>query len=179
MKKKIKIALGTTSQHKLSAVLDACASLGLDVDVVGYKVSSRINEQPVGVGEGVEGSYNRAQEAYSQSGGESYCVGIESVIVFDLDGKSFVFDIAFIVIIAPGGEIVAKATTPGVMFPDDAFRVAKKRGFDTTTVGSVIAEQCGGNGTDPHAILTEGRVTRTETLVAGLIIALKQIDFEI
>jgi hypothetical protein len=53
--------------------------------------------------------------------------------------------------------------------------IAEERGFETTTVGSVITERLGGDPTDPHSVLTNGKVTRTMTLVDALTIALQQL----
>ncbi|MEK7172587.1 MAG: hypothetical protein AAB740_01245, partial [Patescibacteria group bacterium] len=76
--------------------------------------------------------------------------------------------------LTPDGRRII-TTTPGVIFPEDCVAIAKERGFVTTTVGSIIAEKLGGDPTDPHSTLTKGAVSRVQTLVAGLIIALSQI----
>ncbi len=63
----------------------------------------------------------------------------------------------------------------GIQIPEQCIRVAEERGFKTTTVGSVIAEQLGGDPRDPHSALTESKVTRTLTLIDALTTALQQL----
>jgi len=54
-------------------------------------------------------------------------------------------------------------------------RIAEKRGFKTTTVGSIITEQLGGDPTDPHSTLTSGKISRTMTLIDAVATALQQV----
>ena len=56
------------------------------------------------------------------------------------------------------------STSAGVEFPKEAVETARFKGFDSTTVGSVIAETMGGSSTDPHSFLTGGKVSRKEIL---------------
>ena len=66
------------------------------------------------------------------------------------------------------------AVSAGVEFPQNSVKEAKRRGFDKTTVGSVIAES-GGEATDPHSFLTHGLVSRKDLLQQALRIALGQL----
>ncbi len=106
----------------------------------------------------------------------AFFVGIESFVA--TDGETWCLDMAAIVICDAEMQILSFVTSSGVSFPMDAYVAARQVGFDTTTVGSKIAELHGGDGTDPHSTLTKGRLTRQETLIMGLVAALKQIDFE-
>ncbi len=174
MEKQINIALGSTSQHKIEAVKQACQQLGLLASVVGVKAASGQNEQPVGLDETHQGALNRAQGAKEQNL-EAIAIGIEGGIFRTNNEQSpMTIDVAVIVILTLDNRCIV-STTPGVVFPEDCVAIAKERGFATTTTGSVIAEKLGGDPTDPHATLTKGAVSRTKTLVAGLIIALSQI----
>jgi len=83
-------------------------------------------------------------------------------------------DIAVLVILTPDGRQII-TTSEGVQFPEECVRIAEKLGFKTTTVGSIITEKLGGDPTDPHSVLTKGKVTRTMTLVDALTVALQQL----
>lgn len=57
----MKITLGSTSTHKLVAVIEAVERLSLQFTVRGVKTSSGINEQPVGFDETFAGALARAE----------------------------------------------------------------------------------------------------------------------
>ena len=169
----MKIALGSTSKHKLDAVHEACQQLGLPIEIQGVKTSSGVNEQPVGFEETFEGALARAEEVQDQFPGV-IALGIESGIFRLGENNIHTLDLAVIVLILPTGKKIV-TTSSGVQFPEVCVREADRRGFDTTTVGSIVTEKFGGDPTDPHSVLTNGKVTRKKTLVDALVIALRQI----
>ena len=172
--KQIDIVLGSTSSHKIEAVEKACQQLGLIASVVGVKASSGQNEQPVGLSETYQGALNRAQGAKAQNP-EAVAIGIEGgIFITDNEQLPLTIDLAVIVVLTPDNRRIV-STTPGVVFPEDCVAIAQERGFITTTTGSVIAEKLGGDPTDPHFTLTKGAVSRTQTLIAGLVVALAQL----
>lgn len=173
MKQSAHITLGTTSRHKLDAVEQACAKLGLNVIISGTKTSSGQNEQPVGFEETFSGALTRATSAKEQEP-ESIAVGIESGIFNINTSAPITLDIAIIVVLTPDGRQIV-TTSEGVQFPQECVETAKNQGFKTTTVGSVITKQYGGDSTDPHSVLTKGTVTRTMTLVDALMVAFRQL----
>ncbi len=166
------ITLGSTSSHKLEAVRKACQRLGVEAVVSGVKTSSGQNEQPVGFEETFNGALTRATAAKAEGAG-SIAVGIESGI-FRFGSPSVTLDIAVIVVLTIDGRQIV-TTSEGIRFPEEYVKVAEGRGFQNTTVGSVITEQLGGDPTDPHSVLTQGKVTRSMTLVDALVVALRQI----
>jgi non-canonical (house-cleaning) NTP pyrophosphatase len=165
----MEIILGSTSVHKLNAVHQACKELGLTATVSGVKTLSGQNEQPVGFNEIFNGALARAISAQSQKLG-NFFIGIESGII----SFGITLDIAIIVILTCDGRQII-STSHGLQFPEKYVEIAKERGYKKTTVGSIITEQLGGDPTDPHSILTNGKVTRTMTLVDALVIALRQL----
>ncbi|MDD5750588.1 MAG: DUF84 family protein [Candidatus Pacebacteria bacterium] len=174
MKEKIKIILGSTSKHKLAAIEEACKRIGLAADVSGIKTNTGLNEQPVDLAETFEGALLRAQAAKAASP-QGVAVGIENGIFRTNNEKlPLTIDLAVIVVLSKDGRRII-ATTPGIAFPEDCVETAKQRGFATTTTGSVIAEKFGGDHTDPHSTLTHGAVSRLQTLVDGLVMALSQL----
>lgn len=168
-----RIVIGSTSVHKIDAVRQACEKLGIDAVVSGFKTASDQNEQPVGFDETYGGALVRALTV-KENNKNSIAIGIESGIFRFRGVITRTLDIAVIVILtAEAREIIT--TTHGIVFPEKDVLIAEQRGFEKTTVGSVIAEHLGGDPTDPHATLTKGKITRMETLVDALVVALKQI----
>ncbi|MEI8339600.1 MAG: DUF84 family protein [bacterium] len=170
----MKIVVGSTSEHKLAAVRQACVQIGLVAEVVGIKTDSRQDEQPIGTKSAFLGARIRANAVLSVYP-DDVCIGIESGIVHTGNRFGHFMDMAYVVIARRDTDLIV-TTTPSIEFPSECYYEAARRGFKTTTVGSIIAEKFGGNSTDPHATLTKGRVTRMSTLVAGLVPALLQLD---
>ena len=169
----MKIILGFTSTHKLAAVREACERLGLQFDVGGVKTSSGINEQPVGFEETSAGTLTRANGVQEQEL-DAIAVGIESGIFRFGQEERHTLDLAVVVVLTSDGRKIV-TTSSGVSFPEDCVDEAERRGFDTTTVGSVVTEQHGGDPTDPHSVLTNNAVTRTATLIDALVVAFRQL----
>ena len=175
----IKILLASTSQHKLSAVQKAFEKIYPQekIKIKTVKAASNINEQPVGYSEIFQGAANRIKNAKSATQKESldFIVGIENGIipVKTAQGKRW-FDVAGVIIENKEGQ-QSLALSAGVEFPSDLVEKARKMGFTTTTVGSLIAKEAGGDATDPHHLLTKGLVTRSFLLEEAIKIALGQL----
>lgn len=173
MEQPLRIILGSTSRHKLDAVQQACAKLELTAIVSGIKTSSGQNEQPVGFDETLGGALTRATSAKEQEP-ESIAIGIESGIFNIKTNGPLTLDIAVVVVLTPDGRQII-TTSEGIQFPQECVTIAESRGFKTTTVGTIVTEQYGGEPTDPHSVLTKGVVTRTMTLIDALMVALRQL----
>lgn len=169
----MKVVLGSTSGHKLEAVKKACQLVGLQAEVVGVKTTSGVNEQPVGFEETFTGAHNRATEA-RLTDSSAIAVGVESGIFWLTQG--IVLDLAVVVVLIPHEEGTIVTSSSGIGFPEKYVRIAQERGFDSTTVGSVITEYLGGDSTDPHSTLTDGKVKRQATLVEAIGNALRQLS---
>ncbi len=163
------IVVGSMSAHKLDAVRKACELLSLDAAVSGVKTSSGQNEQPVGFEETFQGALTRAQGIRSP-GDRSIAIGIESGILLS---ENVTLDIAVVVVLTYDSRIVTSSV--GIQFPEGCNILAAQRGFKTTTVGSVVAEQLGGDPTDPHATITNGKITRSALLTDAIVAALSQL----
>ena len=151
-----------------------CRRLGLeDVKVVGCNTASGVNEQPINLDETLSGAVNRVQQARAIIPDADVWIGIESG-VFRATGHQVSLDIGVVALMEGNGECVF-STSPGVTFPERFVTEAESEGFATTTVGSVIATRLGCDGTDPHTGLTGGQITRLETLIQGVMTALKHI----
>lgn len=169
----MRVVVGSTSQHKIEAVRQAFRELfpKFSIKVVGVKTASDIGEQPVGNREILKGATNRVVQCKYLYKKANWCVGIENGII-KVSAKWF--DIAWVVVINKDWQR-AIAPSAGVLFPKEYVEEAKKRGFKKTTVGSVIAEKTGCDGTDPYPYLTGGRITRNGLLVEAIKIAVAQL----
>lgn len=160
--------VGSTSEHKLNAVREACKKLGIEAYVSGEETYSNQAEQPTGFHCTLRGAINRARGVQRDG---FHAIGIESGI---FEYGSVALDIAIIAIFTANGALIV-TNTSGIMFPEEYVVEARRRGFPTTTVGSVIAEKLGGDPTDPHSTLTDGKITRQQLLTDALVVALKQL----
>lgn len=171
--------VASTSRHKIGAVENVLRELATRGTVEGYKAASGVNEQPVGHEETFQGAKNRLKNLEevlieNKSLTESaVLVSFESGI-YEVGGRWV--DIGYVVV--KQGERVAVAPSAGVEFPKEYVEEAKRRGFETATVGSVMAERLGNPdiGTDPHAYLTGGKITRNDLLQAAFKTALFQLQ---
>lgn len=173
--KEINILLGSESLHKLDAVRKACERLGMKASVSGIKASSGQNAQPIGYEETFAGALARAKLARNQNP-DAIGVGIESGILPLGRPSVFYFDldIAVVVVLTMDNRWIV-TTSAGIAFPWEHVQTAENRGFESTTVGSVIAKGMGGDPADPHSTLTKGQVSRTMTLTDAVVLALSQI----
>ena len=166
------IVIGSTSGHKMGALLNACLQLGISVNITSIATASGQNEQPVGLQETTTGAMTRATSALQTNA--DITIGIESGIIRLDTQPPITLDIAVIVILTSDGRTIV-TTSPGLLFPEDLVNKAEMQGFRTTTVGSIIASTLGGSASDPHATLTGGRITRAALLTDGIVTALKQL----
>lgn len=129
------IVLTSQSPIKLRALQGALDELNITANVVTVKAPSGVNEQPVG-DETRRGALNRIAAAREQQAGDLY-VSMENGL-FHEDG--IWTDCAVVVVeYSPDGRPIT-VVSDGVIFPLDAVEEAQRRGFQTTTVGQVLAE---------------------------------------
>jgi non-canonical (house-cleaning) NTP pyrophosphatase len=174
MTKIASLVIGSTSIHKIDAVEKACDLLGVCPTIVGIKADSGQNEQPIGFEETLAGATTRAEAARAHDP-NSFAIGIESGILSSRVCLSpITIDFAVVVLIEPNGHHVVTTST-GIEFPEECYIQAEKKGFDTTTVGSIVQERFGGDGTNPHAVLTGNKLSRKKFLTDAVYAALIQI----
>ncbi len=163
------IVVGSTSDLKITAVAEACYKLGIKATVSGGESFSRQNEQPKEMQETYLGALSRANDVAPENT-DKIRVGIENGI---FRFRNITLDFAFVVVLLPGGRQIV-TTSSGVVFPEQYVEEAEKQGFKTTTAGSIISKELGGDKTDPHSTLTENKISRKDLLVAALVFAFKQ-----
>lgn len=163
----LKICLGSTSIHKKEAVLEAGKILGLNIELKEVGAESGVNAQPYGFEETHAGALNRAKGTLVESGA-NMALGIENGIVQVGDKH---IDVAVVVVLLKDGRSFV-GTSAGIEFPETAVEGARQQGFETVTVGSIIAKTLGGSETDPHSFLTGGKVSRRELLTEAVVAVL-------
>lgn len=175
------IYVGSTSEHKLRAVREACAELGIEVEIVGIKTDSRVNEQPEGDIEIRMGALGRATDAWWQNyaphvNHPDISIGIENGIVQSVFGTKPEHDrfVDYAVVVLYNGSEAIEARSAGMMICTSDVMSARWRGFDKHTVASVTSERTGCDATDATPHYTGGRMTRAELLKQAVKLALCQ-----
>ncbi|MBL7045313.1 MAG: DUF84 family protein [Parcubacteria group bacterium] len=169
----MEIYIGSTSDIKYKAVQNACNILEIEASINKVKLDYMgQNAQPVGFLNTSSGSSSRASRVkLKQNQPDAMFIGIENGV---FKCGQCIIDIAVITIFHPEkGRIMV--TSQGIEFPYDCFNVAEERGFNTTTVGQVIAEKMGGSPDDPHSTVTGGKTSREELLTGALLTAFSQL----
>jgi non-canonical (house-cleaning) NTP pyrophosphatase len=169
------IAVGSTSDIKNSAVRDALDRAHMvSTGLMSAPGSSGVDAQPFGdvTDLGAERRARAALEIYPRV---TYAIGIES----GLDSRCGRWvDRATVVIMqraSVGATLVGLATSIGLPFPMAAVDACLTRGPELHTAGEYVAEMGGGQPDDPHAALTQGRLTRRKLLADAVYAALIQV----
>ncbi|MFH1705665.1 MAG: inosine/xanthosine triphosphatase [Patescibacteria group bacterium] len=175
----MKIVVGSTSKHKLLAVEHVFKKIfhSETIQVEGAKVLSEINEQPIGHEETIIGVLNRLDSVKNFSKNIfDYAIAIENgLFEVKINNEERWFDIAWVVVEDSSGN-KSLATSSGLEFSKNFVSETRRRGFKTTTVGSIIAEKTGCDDSDPQLFLTNNLVSRMEMLKQALEIALGQLQ---
>ena len=176
MQKKLFVYVGSESEHKLKAVREACTELGIEAEVIGVKVPSGVNEQPVKLPENdeiLEGATNRARGVF-HSCNPDLAIGIENGIEFTKSSTTaLVNDLASIVVIDKN-NMWYFANSAGFPVNYGDVENAQARGFNKHTVASVTKERTGCDATDATPYYTGGRMNRAELLKQAIKLALCQ-----
>ena len=144
----------------------------------GGAATEQLNAEPFGFEEILRGATHRANAVTEKFGRNIVAVGIENGILGPDPLESNIvkgvnLDIAVIVVLAYGKRIVTNSSS--IQLPFSEVMVARVIGFDTTTVGQIIADKFGSDPADPHSHLTRGRISRKDLLVRALVVAFQQI----
>ena len=166
----VEIFVSSTSSHKLEAVQEAVAKIFGEskVEVEGRKVPSGVDEQPVGWGETIKGARQRLgnlrEKLEKEEQRYDYLVSIENgIIPIEIDGKDRWFDVGVVIVENKSGS-GQLSFSASVEMPLSLVALAQEKGFETATVGSLIAEKFEGDATDPHSVLTDKQINRKELL---------------
>lgn len=144
------VKIGVTSQNKLKtqAVADAYNSISLPFTLTGYSANSGVGEQPVD-DQTLLGARNRIIDVGSKVDDLDRIISIESGI-FQVRPDVWL-DKAVVVIFNTQNETEHIEYSDCVLFPTKYVEMARQIGFDTTTVGMVMAQEgYVKNHKDPH-----------------------------
>ncbi|HEX7042188.1 MAG TPA: DUF84 family protein [Patescibacteria group bacterium] len=178
IKRHLEVVVASKSEQKLEptrVVFRGRRFRKYDITVRGVAAKSGINEQPIGDIETEIGARTRLHHAKELAPLADVWIGMESGIRDVVTRRGTKHEDFAFVISQDRNAHSGVATTSAVEFPDNAYQEAKRRGFDTTTVGSVIAEMTGCDGTDPHSYLTDGKKPRKKLLERAIRQAVKQL----
>ncbi|MFA5047822.1 MAG: DUF84 family protein [Patescibacteria group bacterium] len=73
----MKIALGTTSEHKINFFKKVCQELNFPCEIISIEAASGVSDQPLTTGETKLGSINRAKAAWEKADNADSGLGIE------------------------------------------------------------------------------------------------------
>jgi len=174
----MRLLVASESPYKLAAVEEATRDIFMNSRTVeGYSVSSGINEQPVGHQETIQGATNRLNALKNQLEDTRYhlLIALENGIfsIETEDGTKW-FDLAWVIVENSAGER-ALAHSAGVEFSKEDVEEASLRGFETTTVGSILAEKSSCLANDPQAYLCNEFIGRQNILAQAVRVAIGQL----
>lgn len=162
------ICVGSTSVHKLAAVVRAFSVAALSAHVRGCAAKSFVPEQPWG-DEMMLGAINRAKNAFMLDAGAKLYVGIES----GLDRRAGrCYDFTAIAIYDPVVERIYSGWGGGHEVPETYVAEAMARGFADNTAGDAMARHTGCSPTDGTSFISNGLVSREAAICQGVTIAL-------
>ena len=135
-----KMNIGVTSKNKLKleAVEDAYFELGWNPNVTRYETDSKVGEQPVG-DQTLLGARNRIK-----SMGDLGDLNLDGIISLEngiFDQGSRWMDMVVGVYFDVNSRTAVVRYSKEVEFPKEYVEEACRRGFDTTTIGEVMAEK--------------------------------------
>ena len=162
----MKIAVGTTSELKLRAVISAFSRAGISAEVIGFKVDSGVEKQPFGFDEIDFGAYTRAKNALAQDPTADYGLGIESGII---TRALQYFDLACCIVVNRGGAMVGKSYSAAVEIPQNVVKMINGEGLDA---GEAVQKLGGVKEKDPTLWLSDGLLSRDKTIADAVFLAL-------
>jgi len=131
----------------------------------------------VGHNETLLGASNRMKNLKQVMGNTRFdiLVSIENgIFPVQIEDRQAWFDLGWIIVEDVNGTRRFSHST-GIEFDAQYVEEARRRGFEKTTVGSIIAEHRGIDSTDPHSPLTTGNVSRAAILKQALKAAFGQL----
>ena len=175
----MEILVASESSIKRNAFKTALADVlsPFEINVTAAKATSGINEQPVEFEETYRGATNRLQDAKRICRNKKFdLVGsVENGIYSKtIDEKTRWYDFAWVLLESKKGKLVAR-TSVSVELPLLDVQEAMQRGFETTTVGSIIAERLNCDPQDPHNALTNGLYPREKILIDAIKVCAGQL----
>ncbi|USE38162.1 DUF84 family protein [Endozoicomonas sp. SCSIO W0465] len=173
------VVVGSKSKTKVCAVETAFANY--KVNLLAINARSGISSQPVD-NETFAGASNRIEDARKKHlstdhNADFLVVAIENGIFNqEINGQAVWLDKAVVIVETSDGKRYVKETSP-VLLPAECVAIARQRGFDSTTVGQVMAEiDSTVQHDDPHSSLPpfKSRQEYLEETLIDIVNALEQ-----
>ena len=164
----MRVAVGTTSEIKLQAVVGALSKAGFVAEMRGYPTLSDVPKQPFSREEIMEGAKNRAVGAIFEDKQADYGIGIESGIFRE---GSLYFEIASCVIVDKNKEVAGVSFSAAVETPRSIVDKIKEKNSEA---GVVVAEITGNPTKDPISYYTGGKTSRADILQDAVLLALSR-----
>lgn len=168
------IFVASTNEIKLKAVTAVVSDL---YAIQGVKPDIKMNEQLVGMEETVFEVSHRLLSLRKNLEEQKIPYGLIVSIGNGITQRNNKWEDVGIVMMIDAHGKTSIAVSEGIVFPDKYVEVARTRGFEEITVGSVIAEDFNipEASTDPHTLLTSGKISRKTLLQEAVVRALKSL----
>jgi non-canonical (house-cleaning) NTP pyrophosphatase len=153
------VYMSTESALKQGAISRAMRRAGTPVRVVGKKVASGVNEQPMTIEETYTGAFNRHKNLKDLSVEADYYVTVESGLhsVHENYGhfgcQALIFE--------PNNQKLRLGVDLDIEFPKEMLAQVPSKYAD---IGVLVQEEYGALSKDPYPYLTNGKVTRQSIL---------------
>jgi non-canonical (house-cleaning) NTP pyrophosphatase len=184
MSSTLHVFVGSKSALKLKATEGAFQQIFREhkIKVEGFDAPSDVNSQPIGNAETLLGAQNRLKHTKEilakQNLKFDFVASVENGLIEVVDeakgGQHVWFDLAWIVVEDANGK-QGISSSGGLQFPTECVLEAQKKGFATTTAGSIIATKFGAESTNPHKFLTENFAPREIILQQATVIAIANL----
>jgi inosine/xanthosine triphosphatase len=163
----MKIAIGTISELKISALKNALEKLNIEAEIVSAKTDSGISNQPFGYEETTKGAKNRAKEALEKTG-SNLAMGVESGLI-KIEGNYF--DIACIYMVSKEGD-ESVSYSSGYFTPQWIIDEIKEKDIE---YGIITQRLSNDPDKDPIKYFSGGKIKREKLLSQAITIALVQM----
>lgn len=171
MSERARVYMSTDSALKHRAVAAAMEKVGIPVQVHGEKLPSGVNEQPLSMDETYLGAMNRHAALQSLDVDAEYLATVESGLHRVHKDLGMYGCVA--VIIQRVGESSHAGFSIDIEYPKEVLDVVPSVYAD---VGVWAQQARGAQEKDPYEALTQGRLTRQETIEAAAYTAALQMD---
>ena len=162
------VAVGSTNQTKIKPVREVFKHHFKKVKVVGVKVNSQVQDQPLSDEEMFKGAYNRVKTALNKVKNADFGVGIEGGVHKYSYGW---FEQSIVVIIDKEGNF-GVGSSGGLALPKRIVEKIHKGANLEEAIDEIFGTRKIGEGIGMFGIMTKGVVTRSEGVKRGVAFAL-------
>jgi non-canonical (house-cleaning) NTP pyrophosphatase len=166
------IIVASTSGLKIASTQQAFFKVGIPALIKGSKVTLPDEAQTVGSPAALKAAYKRAFSASDTEPDADMWIGIQSYVDHAIIREGLYLTIDFAMLVVHTKQKTFVGTSAGMIFPQEKVFRALQYGFETTTIGSIVAGR--GDPSDPHSIMSNGTMSRKDFIAEGLAPLLRQ-----